>query len=301
MGQEFNPSEYGLPEFLPESEEFSDLCMSFTESGPPLPTDLPRQFSMHVEANILNKNRTVMVHELYDDVNNRGSLMTISNGVREHVIFDYDDNEIFVFPDAMSGRECVVHPLTESRMLNFTFGITRVNGSIHIGTTSAFLGLPEGVPTMYQGLDRVRGTPALHWSACINGGPNVSFLADYYYTTTDSWSYATITNPGDFNMTLTQIVVRGNSFFRNTLNNFYHVYSVFGFQSGPDSVPDRAFSVPTGLACVGRNPGMPVPSVPNFFSTYIQYIDRRSELKQVAIARVSDALCRLHTCVLVCT
>lgn len=290
MAQRFDPSAYGLPDFVPPSDTFRDVCPSFptpSPGEPPLPTELPRQFSVHVEANILEANRTVWVHEFYDDVNNRGSITFIQGGVRERVIYDYDNNEVFIFPDLQRGTECSVFPLTESRALNFTFGITRVNGSIHIGTTSAFLGLlRDNVPTRYLGLDSVRGTPAMRWQACINYGP-VSFFADYYYTTTDSWTYATLSNPEEFDLTLTQIVVRGNGVFNDTLENFYHVYSAFGFESGPASVPDRAFSVPTGTACVGRIRGLPLPEIPNAFSTYLQYVDTMSEMREVITLRVS--------------
>lgn len=287
MGQGFDPSNYGLPPFLTPSETFQDLCGSFTGSGPPLPTQLPQQFSVHVEANILNENRTVWVQEFYDDINNRGSITFVNEGVRERVIFDYNDNEIFLIPDVKAGTECSIHPLAESRSINFTFGITRVNGSIHIGSTSTFLGLLlDDIPTQYLGQDTVRGTPAEHWQACISRG-NVSFFADYYYTTTDSWTYATLNNPEEFDLTLTQIVVQGNSLFNGTLSDFYHVYSAFGFQSGPESVPDRAFTVPTGLACAGRIPGIPVPRVPDYFSTYLQYVDTMADASNVTTVRVS--------------
>lgn len=293
MGQEFNPSAYGLPDLLVPSGEFSDLCESFTQSGGPLPTQLPPQFSVHVEANIVNKNRTVVVHEFYDNINNRGSLTFVTEGVQEHSIYDYDDNEIFVFPDAHTGRECSVYPLDEARDIGFTFGLTRVNGSIHIGTTSAFLGLlRDDVPTQFLGFDSVRGTPAMRWRACVSW-PNTSFFADYYYTTTDTWSYATIGNPEEFDLTLTQIVVQGNSLFNNNLENFYHVYSVFGLQFGPESVPERAFTVPSGLACVGRNPGIPVPQVPDYFSTYFQFVDTSSDVKRVDTIRVSEMYCMI--------
>jgi hypothetical protein len=284
---EFDPLDYGLPALLSSSDSYVDLCENFPPlSGPALPTDLPRQFSVHVEANILNKNRTVLVHEFYDDVNNRGSISSTRNGVREHAIFDYEKNELFVFPDSHSGRACSVQSVTGFRGLNFSFGITRRNGSIHIGTTSDFLGLLNNdVPTQFLGSDSVRGTPALHWRACINAGPFASFYADYYYTTTDGWSPSSSSSEG-LNQILSQIVVRGNT-FNDTVRNFYHIYSAFSFQSGPESVPERAFTVPTGLACVGRNPGLPVPKVPDYFTTYVQYVDTSSEMKQVTTVRVS--------------
>lgn len=292
MGQEFNPSAYGLPGLLEPSDVFTDLCESFNpeSGGDPLPTQLPQQFSVHVEANIVNKNMTFLVDEFYDNVNNRGSLAFISDGVRQHAIYDYADNEIFVFPDADNGRECGAYPLDEAENFELAFGLTRMNGSLHIGTTSAFLGLlRDDIPTQALGMDSVRGTPAMHWKACINF-PNISFFADYYYTSTDIWSYATVSNPEEFDLTLTQIVVQGNSLHNDTLEYFYHVYSAFAFQSGPESVPDSAFTVPSGLACVGRNVGIPVPQVPDYFSTYVQYASTGTNSLEARVAtfRVSE-------------
>ncbi len=289
MGQDdFGPSD-GLPELLPSSDDFQDFCDTFTpDDFSSIPSTLSRQFSLHVEANILNENRTLWVHEFFDDVNNRGSVTFVRDGVRERAILDYANNEVFVLPDPRAGTECSVYPLAETRVA-MVFGITTVNGSAHIGSARTFLeNLNDDTPIQYVGLDSVRGIPTLRWQACttmgnVSLGGGVSLVADYYFSSAD-WTYATV-RPEDSSMVLAQIVVRGNSMFNNTLRTFYHVYSVFGFHSGPDAVPDRAFSVPTGTACVGRNEGIPVPEIPPFFSTYIQYVV--SGVKQVTTIRVS--------------
>ena len=276
-----------LPEQLEERAQFEQVCDPNnygTNPGPDIPA-LPQQFSVHVEANILNKNRITWIHEFFDEVNNRGRFSFFSEGMRERAIYDYDNNEIFVFPDARNGRECTVYPLAESRFINFTFGLTRLNGSIHIGTARQFLEfLDDDTSIQYRGLNNtVRGVPALQWDACLNND-NVSMIVSYYYNMED-WSYPTVADPSGSDMILSQIVVRGVSFFNNSVSNFYHVYSFFGFHSGPDSVPDNVFRVPTGMACIGRVPGMDVPEVPRFFSTYIERLD--NSMNQIGIIRVS--------------
>ena len=266
--------------------QVSQVCDPDEYSGTGADTpSLPDQFSLHVEANIVNRNRTTWVHELFDDVNNRGKFVFIRNGTREEAIFDYNTDEIYLYPDIDQGNDCTVSQLSASRFINFTFGITRMNGTIHIGSARQFLEfLQDDTPVRQMGLESVRGIPTMRWQACVSSD-NVSFTADYYYTT-DDWTYATVSSPEDFDMTLVQIIINGTSNFgRDGPHDFYHVYTVIGFHSGPDSVPERAFQIPTGLVCVGRDPGLPVPTVPQFFSTYIQTVD--SDLKTVSTSRVS--------------
>ena len=277
-----------LPPPLEERTQFESVCDPAdygTTSGPAIPT-LPRQFSLHIEANILNKERITWVHEFYDDVNNRGRLNFFNDGVREQAIFDYTNNEIFVFPDVRNGEECSVYPLAESRFINFTFGVTRVNGSIHIGSSRNFLEfLDDDTPVSFNGsTSTVRGVPALRWDACFSTD-EVSMIASYYYNT-ENFSYPTVSDPSGSDRILSQMVVRGISFFNNTISNFYHVYSVYGFHSGPQSVPDSIFSVPTGLSCIGRIRGLPVPSAPQFFSSFTERVD--PDRNSIAVNRVSS-------------
>lgn len=280
-----------LPTAFPPTEEFQQVCNDsdpqYDLTGSDVPT-VPSQFSLHVEANLVSQNRTTWVHELFDEVNNRGKVMFLRDGIREQVILDYENNEGFIFPSPIDDKACRVYPLTNSRFgrfINATFGIRTVNGNLHVGSARHFLELlDDDTPLRRVGLDNIRGIPTMRWQACINRG-NISVVADYYYTT-DDWTYATISNPEQFDMTLTQIVVRGNSIFNDTVRNFYHVYSIIGFHSGPAAVPDSAFAIPTGLACVGRIPGIPLPRVPNYFSTYLQYVDQLAP-NDVNILRVS--------------
>ncbi len=259
----------------------------FNLTGIVLPT-LPDQFSVRVEANFLDINETLIAHEVYDNVNNRGSLSIRSNGSFYRSIYDYDNNEIFVFPDIRTGRECTVTKLSQSPFVNFTLGVVvNDDGSIHIGTPGQFLeNLKGDTPTRYMGLDTIRGIPVLRWQSCFDQD-NVSYTADYYYTTQD-WDYAVIGDPSFYEMIPLQIMVSGQSALRNIpLHNFTHVYSLFDYRSGPDSTSERHFSVPTGLACVGRIPGIPTPQIPRFFTTYVQYSDTSSSEKTVGTARVS--------------
>lgn len=277
--------------YLPSSEQFRQVCNPsdpmWDRMGSELIPTFPRQFSFLVEASIVNENRSLWVQEFFDDVNNRAAVTFFNDGTREHVILDYTNDEVFIIPGFDNESECTVHPLTTDRFINFTFGVTNVNGSLHIGSArQLLLALEDDTPARFIGFETIRGVPSLRYQACIDLD-NLSFVADYSYTT-DNWTYSTLINPEDYNMVLSQLVIQGNSLNKGNLSNFYHVYSIVAFQSGPSSVPDRALTVPVGLACRGRIPGIPVPVIPKFFSTYIQYVDLNSATnKEVNTVRVS--------------
>lgn len=233
--------------------------------------NLPDQYSLRVEATFENYNRTVVFHELFDSINNRGGLSVTANGTHYRVIYDYEDDEIFVVSGYGMEQDCHVHTLSQFRFVNDTFGVTTMNGTLHIGMTGNFFNrITNDTPTNYLGLDMIRGIPTFHWQACVNND-NLSYIADYYYTTTD-WNYAAMVDPGNYDMIPIQINVQGNSLKDGEVASFTHVYSIFDYRAGPDAVFSHFFSVPTGLACAGRIPGSPTPSVPDVFSVTVQYV-----------------------------
>ncbi len=63
---------------------------------------LPKQFSLRVEANILDQNYTTDIREWYDEINNRGSLEQDDTGIRSYGIYDYDLNELIVVVPKLS-------------------------------------------------------------------------------------------------------------------------------------------------------------------------------------------------------
>ena len=244
---------------------------------------LPDQFALRVEVTLINLNSTIIVTERYDSVNNRGSLTIGANSTKTHVIFDYEDDEIFFITGGSGMDNCYVQTLSQPVSASQIFGITRVNGSLHIDATGRFFNmLSNDTPTNYLGLVTIRGIPTLHWQACFNDG-NLSFTADYYYTTTD-WAYAVIFNPGQYDMIPILINVEGLSLRDGKATPFSNVYSIFDYHTGPNSVHDKFFSVPTGLACTGRIPGIPLPSVPDVFSMAMQHVSIANSVTTVRVS-----------------
>jgi hypothetical protein len=60
---------------------------------PPIPY-IPDTFQVRVEANIIDKQKTVLAEEYYDNLNNRAALLTITNNTQDYMIFDYTNNQL---------------------------------------------------------------------------------------------------------------------------------------------------------------------------------------------------------------
>ena len=246
----------------------------------PLPS-LPDQFSTVIEGNIAQFNSSFIIAELYDDPGNRGRFEFIigQTGQKEVAIFDYDDGEAFLIPDARGGTACGVRSLTDSsEFVNRSFGITHVNGSVHIGTVTNLFQLALNESAVYYGVETVRGIPCNHWQTC-HVLENNSYTLDYYFVATEDWQYVFSgeTIPVQIKLSGTRIIDNG------TLDVMDHVYSYIAFQSGPDAVPDSAFQVPTGLPCKGRLAGKDLPTAPPFFSMLIETLDNPNSIGTVRV------------------
>jgi len=251
---------------------------------------LDSQFSFRVEANFVEHGRTMIVHELYDSVNNRGSIYDRYNGTASRLIFDYDDDEIFFLSGDRPDQTCYVQSFSDSpRFISTTFGLSNINGSLRIGTASGYLLQVQNPPppTKFVGYEMVRGISVARYQACFDRF-NSTYYADYYFSNS-SWNYAGPFNMAPYNMIPILVTVQGNSTERDgSIEQFYHDYSIFDYRSGPDSVRDHHLQVPMGQVCRGRIPGTSVPSVPNSFSTTFQYsITSDSSPTRVTSVRVS--------------
>lgn len=264
----------------------------------PIP-ELPQQFSAVVEANIVQWNRTIIAREYFDEVGNRGRLEINFNSTRGNQlgIYDYNLGEIFLIPNPYTGDDCAVQLISQSRARMRVFGFQLVNGSVHIGTVSSFFQLAGNVSANYLGVEDVRGIPCDHWQTCVIRSSNNSYTLDYYFSTED-WSFTVNPNGGPIPV---QIILTG-SLNTNPVSDLYHIYTFVNFVSGPSSVPDEVFEVPTGLACRGRIPGQPLPTLPDFFSTYVETVTPSQ--RTASVIRVSQSawvcLCVLNVWCALC-
>lgn len=230
----------------------------------PFPT-LPNQFSTVIELTFNGYNATSLAVEHYDYPGNRARVdLYYQEDEKELAIFDYNKDEFTLIPDRNRGKACSVQTISGNKeYLNsyYTFGVTTVNGSIHVKSAGAIYEVGGNSSVMYMGVDTVRGIQCNHWQACYVDDGNTSYLLDYYFAASN-WEFA-LSGKTEGETVPVQIEIYDEAFGMD-------VYSFIAFHSGPDAVPDSTFAVPTGLPCVGRPAGKDLPSPPQYFSMLIE-------------------------------
>ena len=205
---------------------------------------LPAQFSVVVEANFGQDNRTTDIKEYVDEVGNRGrfEISSANSGANPIVgIFDYDDREIFVIPDVNTGDACAVKPIADPSTRPFlpqtpSFGFQDVNGAIQIGTVSRFFQLLRNTNATWLGVEVVRGIPCNRWQTCTAMQSN-SYTLDYYFAT-DNWDFALGDGPTPVQVVLNSADARGGE-----PESLTHTYSFVFYDTGSRSVPNEVFTV----------------------------------------------------------
>jgi len=274
--------------------QFMPICDPANYTNPPsmpLP-NFPVQFSAVIEANFGQLNSTWNVREYFDQVGNRGRFEVTMPSVPTTVgIFDYDDGEIFRIT---GGDTCevslIADPATRSAIDQTpVFGfVDSVNGSVHIGTVRDFF-LQRNSNATYIGVEDVRGIPCNRWQTCTVREDNSSYTLDYYFAT-DSWDFAL----GDGPTTPVQVVLNASNARKGVIESLNHIYSFVSYDTGPGSVPGEVFTVPFGLLCTGRIPGLSLPMFPDYFSLTLEAVQRSRQA--VVVYKVSY----LHTFTIGC-
>ena len=134
--------------------DFPRQCKSHSNSSGTLPK-LPNAFTAVIEANIVDKEFTMLLTEYYDDIRNRGAVTRLSgrgNGENIHEIFDYNSNEI-VSIDKTS-KKCKVQSLVDHVPL---IGFDLLDGKPHIKGVSQVLHFGREFNETYMGTASVRG------------------------------------------------------------------------------------------------------------------------------------------------
>lgn len=264
--------------------QYMPVCDPANYTGPPsipLP-NLPTQFSAVIEANLRQENGTTNVREYFDEVGNRGRFEITRYGSKTVGIFDYDDGEIFRISD---GDTCEVNLIADPSTRSFftetpIFGFQEsVNGSVHIGTVRDFFQLRDNAT--WLGVEVVRGIPCNRWQTCTVLENN-SYTLDYYFAT-ENWDFALGNGATPVQVILNALIVR-----KGVAESLNHIYSFVSFDTGPRSVPDEAFTVPFGLICSGRIPGLPIPSLPEYFSATIEAVQRTT--RSALVYKVSHCM-----------
>ncbi|XP_046329397.2 uncharacterized protein LOC124113180 isoform X1 [Haliotis rufescens] len=232
-----------------------------TRLGPKKP-DLPRQWSVRIEANFLDSNYSMDMQEYYDDVGNRGAVIQWVEGVQTKLIFLYDTNELIVLQDngGDSPPRCHVNDLAKSTD-NSIFGMTKyANGTEHIFSASRALRFGEGVPEVPLGqIVSQDGITVDSWKSCsYKPDTDTTLLIVWQFSASTGWISA------DNVVVPVKASVKGAVHVNSTYTS--RINREFIFSDFQTTLPVDVFTTPSGTYCYDRATTRNLPAVPSSFS-----------------------------------
>ena len=283
-----------IPQGSCDVPQFCDPTQFTQAPDPPVPSQLPEQFSTTVQAVIaagedLDDTREITVREYFDGVGNRGRLEFAANGTWGYYIYDYNNAELFV----INASGCSVQKIDENNtIVMVTFGFSVEGGSPHIGTVSHFFQTDQGNFT-FMGPETVRGIPCNRWQSCFVFADR-SYTIDYYFSRTDTdWTSAYGDDPIPIMIIVNGTREDSDDNGSTSIREVKNIYTFVDFNGGQDSVPDDVFQVPTGLVCKDRISGLPLPSLPIYFTAFIEVVDENN--RTVRIYKVFLPSCLINS------
>ncbi|RUS92161.1 hypothetical protein EGW08_000014 [Elysia chlorotica] len=242
--------------------------------APPIP-ELPRQYSLRVEANILQKRWTTEVEEHYDSINQRASLAVSFNGSTVYSIFNFKSEERY---DIYPNGTCFA-----SRAGVDYFGFVKMAGPKGqrpaMATINQVFKFGTGFNQTYVGKDMVRGIPVDHWTSCRQWERwGAKFQLDFYFSDPDF-----ISASGSEQIPV-RIVLNGSADNVGSMHEsvqgshrFEHMYEFVSVRTGPPKDLD-VFQVPPGVYCRGRRDTKPMPELPEQFEMNTEIIVPDSDI-----------------------
>ncbi|GFO33384.1 hypothetical protein PoB_005988900 [Plakobranchus ocellatus] len=250
------------PWFMPP-----DACDSthrpapYTGPVPPLPV-LPKQYSLRVEANIIQKRWTTEVEEHYDSINQRASLAVSFNGSTIYSIFNFKSGERY---DIYPNGTC----LASAAEIDY-YGLVKMVGPKQtrpaLSTINEVFKFGQGFNQTYVGKNTVRGIPVNHWTSCREWQQwGARFQLDFYFADPDFISASggveipvrIILNGSANNVGMSHEALEGR-------HRFEHVYDFVSVRPGAPK-NEEVFQVPMGVICQGRQDTKPMPELPDRF------------------------------------
>ncbi|KAL8599141.1 hypothetical protein ACOMHN_007857 [Nucella lapillus] len=241
-------------------------------SSPDLMPRLPEQFVMHVEANIVQEQRTTEAIEVFDYPNQRAAVSTTSQNQTVTSIFSYKTGERL---DIFANGTCVTRNLSDASFDVFGFTELKASGGPHIVSAAGVFRLGDAAQKVFLGEDTVRGIPVYHWQSCqslkADGLTKAAYVIDYYFSKT---GYNTATAD---TMVPVRALVNGTAINVDAkgkpsggTHDFSHVYDFSFFRPGP-IVDASLFEVPRGTVC-NRLLSKTLPQLPDQFSLSMEVL-----------------------------
>ncbi|XP_060569694.1 uncharacterized protein LOC132728098 isoform X2 [Ruditapes philippinarum] len=230
--------------------------------------NITNQFHTRVEIVFKNMNKTELVHEYFDDVNNRGYLSQTDESFRLNAWFNYGTNEFIGFypdaPDSMPGR-CFVQSMQNSEQ-RFLFGYNKnaPGGEGHIFSAAGALHFGgQGINEVYMGRTVVRDIQVDWWRSCQYWDHfDATMIVDWYFTAQNSWNSAVgvrvpvMAHVKGISYKVTKSHPEGKHLFE-------HYYNFFDFRPYLSSDENSVFETPAGVQCPGRKMVRQFPVVPS--------------------------------------
>lgn len=247
-------------------------CSTEKYEGPQLPK-LPDQFTVNIEANILQKNYTINLREVYDYPNNRVMIERYDpkTGEKVRTVINMRDNSSHTY---FANQTCVVMAINGSQHFGF---LVDANSS-HLISVKNLLHFGDELGEKYiSGSETVRGIPVHHWQACLKiPASNGTFLLDYFFSKGEGYYIN-----GILETVPLRAVINGTakSLSRNgstspEYHNFYHIYDFIDFNPGPIQDPS-VFEIPVGTFCNNSISSKPLPYVPDHFTVAMEIVSTK--------------------------
>lgn len=228
------------------------LLTFWSLADPSLPT-LPDQFDTWVTCNIVNKNYSVVVHEIFDGPNNRALLSRWHGGNQgdpEHgmvrSMYFFDIGEFF----HVNSTSCVGGQLDSVPFGPFAHA--------HRTPTSKelFNFAQDGQTEMYMGTETVQGVPCNHWRSIISF-PNASSMTLDYYFSVPGWATPE-SNSSEVPVLLHLTGSRASRFEPGGVYTFDHYYSYSHFRVGAlEEWSKMEFYISSAIPCQGNITSLP--------------------------------------------
>jgi hypothetical protein len=215
-----------------------------------------------VTANIVNKNYTVVVHEIYDEPNNRALFRQFHAEQGDTTsLYLYDLGEYYIVnaSGCFGGR---ISELTSGQMRATS------NGRI-MGTHEMFRFASADQEEIYMGVENVAGVPCDKWRSVQDDGPTgVQQTIDYYFSTANSgWRWPSA-HASQVPVMLSLTGSRPNGRNSTARHQYMHVYEFGHFTVGLEQYRhgwnvNHTFTIPREAGvCVGNINPATVPYAP---------------------------------------
>mmetsp|Transcript_2642 Transcript_2642/g.3999 ORF Transcript_2642/g.3999 Transcript_2642/m.3999 type:complete len:336 (+) Transcript_2642:37-1044(+) len=224
------------------------LALHAAQADPRLPS-LPDQFDTWVTCNIVNKNYSVVVHEVFDAPNQRALLSRFHGAESQRdndeglsrTLYLYDLGEYF----HVNATHC-----TGDLLINNRFGMVSRGG--RTPTSNEMLDFArEGQVEEYMGTEIVNGVPCNHWQSVVPMGPGGSMTLDYFFSVS-GWA-SPESNATEIPVLLHLTGSRPVHSRPGEMHTFDHYYSFNHFRVGPIADwSEHEFYVSGETTCVGN-------------------------------------------------